>query len=224
MANREATELKDDLLKEIRDRITIKGKVPSFLESLNDADLWGAFTLLRQGANLSEVSRFLIDRGAYTGNVAACRPLVDRLKKKLLPLLVGNGKPKAPAPVPEPIPEGLTELERIDQMAARYQAVINRELIEAESGGALSQTLSRHVQALTALLKQKSKLQLEAEKQAWSMARGGHYALPGLQEKFAEFRGQFSDGGRLMVMATKKLMEFADEEAVELEDDDDLIQ
>src|SRR5271157_278339 len=209
-------EMKTEMLNEIRSRIERPGKVPSWISTLDDANLWSVFVLIRQGADSTEVSRHLISKNLWSGTPDAGRKLIAKFKKKILPLLF-HPSPRNPSPVvdkkepshgypgnrkgsttvtvpviPEQIDEGMNELQQINQLCARYRSVIDRELAEAEQGGALSQTLSRHVQALNQLLKTRLKLQSEQEKKdrSWSPTLS-----PREERQLQNVIDSFPDGG-----------------------------
>ena len=237
-------EMKTDLLNEIRSRIERPGKVPSWISTLDDANLWSVFVLIRQGADSTEVSRHLISKNLWSGTPDAGRKLIAKFKKKILPLLfqpsprepspvvekkepppvdTGNGKGSTTVTVPviaEQIVEGMDELQQINQLCARYRSVIDRELAEAEQGGALSQTLSRHVQALNQLLKTRLKLQNEQEKKdrSWSPTLS-----PQEKRQFQSMVDSLQDGGKVMLAATRTFLRLAEAEAIELPSQDTMI-
>src|SRR5271157_3047991 len=211
-------EMKTEMLNEIRSRIERPGKVPSWISTLDDANLWSVFVLIRQGADSTEVSRHLISKNLWSGTPDAGRKLIAKFKKKILPLLfqpsprepspvvekkeparvaplsvnAGNGTGSVEPVIPEQITEGMNELQHIDRLCKRYRSVIDRELAGAENGGALSQTLSRHVQALNQLLKTRLKLQSEQEKKdrSWSPTLS-----PREERQFQSMIDSFPDGG-----------------------------
>src|SRR5208283_4563973 len=216
-----SAEIKADLLKEIRDRIHYPDKVPSILEGLSDADLWNVYAMLRGGSNNVEVARYLIDKGLLSCSSDSGRKLVEKLKRKLLPFLTApvQAPRKEIIPPLEPMPEdvtpGMDEVRDIDLLCKRYRRIIDRELCECEGGAALSQVLSRHIAALSGLIKTNDKLRSDLLREH----KSSRWGLSVEEREQAEALSEhFSDGGKIMLAATKKFLALAAKRAIKLDD------
>lgn len=201
---REPIDVKEALVEQIRSLSKRRSGPASSLDGLDDQSIYRLYSMLKSGETNRTCARWLI-KGGLTSSVDSTGNLIARFRKRIAPLLVGNGRTLAPAPLPEPLPEDATEIEKIDRMTARYQRVIDRELLEAESGAALPQALSRHVAALTNLLKQRSKMQADGEKVAKMRARSGLTDNENAQlQGFID--GMSDDTRAVMVQASKNFI------------------
>src|SRR5208337_4039882 len=151
--------------------------------------------------------------------------LVAKFRKKILPLLF-QPSPRNPEPVVEkkeparverlPGPaviSGLDDLRQLEILQSRYAELLNKQLDEGLEGGVVSSDLSKHFQSLAAIHKVKIKLEERAEKQSHgrgsSLSRREEEAFQGVVDKL-------SDGGAVMLKATKRFLALCEDAAVDL--------
>jgi hypothetical protein len=225
-------EMKTEMLNEIRSRIDRPGKVQPWLSGLNDADLWNVFVLIRQGSDNTEVSRYLIRKKLWEGSEDAGRKLIGKFRKRILSLLF-QPPPRNPEPVvekKEPASverllgpaaiSGLDDLSQLEILQSRYAELLNKQLDEGLEGGVVSSDLSKHFQSLAAIHKVKIKLEERSEKQS----RGRGSSLSRHEEQvFQGVVDKLSDGGAVMLAATRTFLALCEEEAIELPAEDNII-
>jgi hypothetical protein len=157
---------REDVIREARKLLNSRSGKRFLLCKLPDSDLFNLYQRLRAGQTLIDCGRWLLKKQVLPiANLDSARHLVAKFKARISPLLL---PPPVTTTASDDLPvrdfTKLTDLERITELIEKYSAVLNDELSQAQGGGMLSPNASKHANALSSLLKQKSELQARQEK------------------------------------------------------------
>jgi hypothetical protein len=153
--------MKEFIIKQLRERATMKGKQKTWISDLSDDELYQVFQKLRNGESSRSVAKYIQQRWRLqaSSDVHSVSQGVLKFKRKMQDLL------EMDIPVPQDKEakkqddliaelESRDDLLRLDRIIRLQGERIERMLVGEREHGVKHTNLSRDIQSLTALVKQ----------------------------------------------------------------------
>ncbi len=162
---------KEQILKAMRDAMPTRGS-KNELSNLNDEQLWQLFLKWRAGEPTASIAKWCHDNLNSARSADSWNTSLKRFRKRIGHILVAlplashsspassGGKVLPFSRVQDYAPT--TDLARLDVQITDYHVLINRLTREANETGIPNKDLSKHQQAMAALLKTKDRLETSA--------------------------------------------------------------
>jgi len=151
-------ELKKFIIKELRDRSAIPGKIRTWISELDDNSLLWLYERMRRGASSRSLAAALAGRGIGPGSsVRSMAQGITKFRKRIVQLL----DPTPPDQEVE-IPKGLADMEpaeRLEAIERAYAQLIEQMLADAAyNKGLMTTDMAKHVTALATISKARAKM------------------------------------------------------------------